>query len=105
MLGAGEGHATLRTMDADQKYLFDLTGYLVLRSVLTPAEIALCNAAIDAHEHEIKIQPAGDPTPPWPPRPGLCAGLPPAARQPLSPPGPRPSAAASARDPPGPLPR
>ena len=69
MLGAGEGHATLRTMDADQKYLFDLTGYLVLRSVLTPAEIALCNAAIDAHEHEIKIQPAGDPTPPWP-----CAG-------------------------------
>ena len=50
-------------MDADQKYLFDLTGYIVLRSVLTPAEIALCNAAVDAHEHEIKIQPAGDPHP------------------------------------------
>ena len=27
-------------MDADDKYFFDLTGYLVLREVLTAAEVA-----------------------------------------------------------------
>ena len=95
-------------MDADQKYLFDLTGYIVLRSVLTPAEIALCNAAVDAHEHEIKIQPAGDPHPTGH-RPAGAAGalLRSSARRSWSfrwPACCRPSAAASARGPSGPLP-
>ena len=36
-------------MTDDEKYLFDLTGYLVLRQVLTPEEVARCNEAIDCH--------------------------------------------------------
>ncbi len=36
-------------MTDDEKYLFDLTGYLVLRDVLTPEEVERCNAAIDKH--------------------------------------------------------
>ena len=36
-------------MDADDKYFFDLTGYLVLREVLTAAEVAALNAGIDHH--------------------------------------------------------
>ncbi|KAL1503143.1 hypothetical protein AB1Y20_011205 [Prymnesium parvum] len=32
-----------------QKYLFDLNGFLVLRNVLTDAELGAANAAIDAH--------------------------------------------------------
>ena len=36
-------------MTDDEKYLFDLMGYLVLRQVLTPQEVARCNEAIDRH--------------------------------------------------------
>ena len=32
-----------------QKYLFDLNGFLVLRGVLSEAEVAAANAAVDAH--------------------------------------------------------
>jgi hypothetical protein len=36
-------------MTEDQKYLFDLTGYLILREVLTQEEVATLNAGIDHH--------------------------------------------------------
>ena len=36
-------------MNADDKYLFDLTGYLVLKDVLTAEETAALNAGIDHH--------------------------------------------------------
>ena len=36
-------------MTDDEKYLFDLMGYLVLEQVLTPEEVARCNEAIDLH--------------------------------------------------------
>ena len=36
-------------MNADDKYLFDLTGYLVLKDVLTTEEVAQLNAGIDHH--------------------------------------------------------
>lgn len=35
-------------MDAKERYFWDLTGYLIVRNVLTPEEIAAANAAIDA---------------------------------------------------------
>ena len=36
-------------MKTDDKYLFDLTGYLVLKDVLTSEEVAQLNAGIDRH--------------------------------------------------------
>ena len=36
-------------MNADDKYIFDLTGYLVLKDVLTAEEVAQLNAGIDRH--------------------------------------------------------
>ena len=36
-------------MNEDQKYLFDLTGYLIVENALTVEEVAQCNAAIDHH--------------------------------------------------------
>jgi ectoine hydroxylase-related dioxygenase (phytanoyl-CoA dioxygenase family) len=36
-------------MDEDEKYLFDLNGYIVIENVLTEDEIALANEAIDHH--------------------------------------------------------
>ena len=36
-------------MNEDQKYLFDLTGYLIIENALTAEEVAHCNAAIDHH--------------------------------------------------------
>ena len=36
-------------MNEDQKYLFDLTGYLIIENALTAEEVAECNAAIDHH--------------------------------------------------------
>ena len=36
-------------MNADDRYLFDLTGYLVLKDVLTSEEVAQLNAGIDRH--------------------------------------------------------
>jgi ectoine hydroxylase-related dioxygenase (phytanoyl-CoA dioxygenase family) len=40
-------------MNEDEKYLFDINGYLVVEQVLTPDEVALCNAAIDHHAEHI----------------------------------------------------
>lgn len=36
-------------MTDDEKYLFDLAGYLVIENVLTPTELTHCNQAIDHH--------------------------------------------------------
>ncbi len=36
-------------MNEEQKYLFDLTGYLVVENALAAEEVAQCNAAIDHH--------------------------------------------------------
>jgi ectoine hydroxylase-related dioxygenase (phytanoyl-CoA dioxygenase family) len=36
-------------MTADEKYLFDLNGYIVVRGVLTPEEVREANARIDEH--------------------------------------------------------
>jgi hypothetical protein len=36
-------------MNADEKYLFDLNGYLVIEGVLSEEEVALANKAIDKH--------------------------------------------------------
>ena len=40
-------------MTDDERYLFDLNGYIVIRSVLTSEEVAKANAIIDKHEHEM----------------------------------------------------
>uniref|UniRef100_A0A7S4A995 Phytanoyl-CoA dioxygenase n=1 Tax=Pseudo-nitzschia australis TaxID=44445 RepID=A0A7S4A995_9STRA len=40
-------------MTEDEKYLFDLNGYLIVRGVLTPEEVADANAAIDRHADEM----------------------------------------------------
>lgn len=40
-------------MNDEQRFLFDLNGYLVIEDVLTPGEIARANEAIDAHQHLI----------------------------------------------------
>ena len=51
-------------MDEKERYFWDLTGYLIVRNVLTPDEIAWANDAIDHYADEIKIDPdnkgAGD---------------------------------------------
>ncbi len=40
-------------MNVDEKYLFDLNGYIIVKNVLTPEEVALANEAIDKHsEHQ-----------------------------------------------------
>lgn len=41
-------------MKDDQRYLFDLTGYLVLRNVLTAEEVARLNEGIDHHASEMQ---------------------------------------------------
>ena len=41
-------------MTDNEKYLFDLTGYLVIKDVLTPEEVVRCNGAIDRHADQIK---------------------------------------------------
>lgn len=40
-------------MNEDEKYLFDLTGYLVLKDVLTPEEVARLNEGIDHHIEQL----------------------------------------------------
>ena len=39
-------------LSADERYLFDLQGYLVLKAVVPPAEVAAANAAIDRRRAE-----------------------------------------------------
>jgi ectoine hydroxylase-related dioxygenase (phytanoyl-CoA dioxygenase family) len=40
------------TMTDDERYLFDLNGYLIVRNVLTSEEVAAANAAIDSHAED-----------------------------------------------------
>lgn len=40
-------------MTPDQRYLFDLNGYIVIRGVLTEAEVAAANAAIDKRQDQM----------------------------------------------------
>ncbi len=44
-------------MNADEKYLFDLNGYLRIKNVLTPEEVVLANEAIDKHIDSMNIRP------------------------------------------------
>ena len=44
-------------MNDDEKYLFDLNGYLIIQNVLTSEEIALANEAIDRHQDQGRIRP------------------------------------------------
>ena len=41
-------------MTDDEKYLFDINGYLVVRDALPAEDVALANAAIDRHAGEIR---------------------------------------------------
>ena len=44
-------------MTDDEKYLFDLQGYVVLKNALTPAEVDVCNEAIDHCRDHIRRRP------------------------------------------------
>lgn len=44
-------------MTDDERYLFDLTGYLVIENALSPEEVAQCNAAIEHHADKITERP------------------------------------------------
>ena len=41
-------------MTEEEKYLFDLSGYLIVRQVLDSTTITRCNEAIDHHADKIK---------------------------------------------------
>ena len=43
-----------RTVNDDAKYVFDLNGYLVLREVMSPDQVARCNRAIDHHADQLE---------------------------------------------------
>jgi len=47
-------------MSEAERYLFDLNGFLVIRNVLTPEQVAACHAAID--DHAAEAVPRSDPT-------------------------------------------
>jgi ectoine hydroxylase-related dioxygenase (phytanoyl-CoA dioxygenase family) len=40
-------------LNDDEKYIFDLNGYRVLRGVLSPEQVARCNEAIDRHADQL----------------------------------------------------
>ena len=40
-------------MTEEEKYLFDLNGFVIVRGVLNQEEIEAANKAIDNHEHEM----------------------------------------------------
>ena len=42
-------------MDAKERYFWDLTGYVVVKNVLNPDQIAAANEAIDLHRDRIRI--------------------------------------------------
>ena len=44
-------------MTEDEKYLFDLNGYLVIEEVLTPDEVAEANQIVDSVQDRIRIRP------------------------------------------------
>ncbi len=41
-------------MTEREKYLFDINGYLVVRNILTDAEVVGLNEAIEANKHELR---------------------------------------------------
>ena len=43
-------------MTDEEKYFFDLTGYLVVREALTPEEVTECNEACDHYEDKIRTR-------------------------------------------------
>ena len=47
----------LYTISEEEKYYFDLRGYLVVRNALTPEEVGECNAAIDHFADQIAAYP------------------------------------------------
>ena len=42
-------------MDEQERYFWDLTGYLVVRNVLTPDELAAANEVVDHYEDRVQI--------------------------------------------------
>jgi len=40
-------------MTDDEKYLFDLNGYLIVRNVLSPGEVKEANKVIDTYQHKM----------------------------------------------------
>jgi ectoine hydroxylase-related dioxygenase (phytanoyl-CoA dioxygenase family) len=52
--------AELYRMSDEEKYYFDLRGYLVVRAALTEAEIGACNAALDHHGESIRTRSVDD---------------------------------------------
>eukprot|EP00961_Rhodomonas_salina_P256166 3462037-Rhodomonas_salina.1 len=50
--------AAAKMMTPTEKYLFDLNGFIVVRNVLTPEEVAAANAAVDAHQVLSPCKPA-----------------------------------------------
>ena len=44
-------------MTDDEKYLFDLTGYLIIPEVLTSEEVESCNTAFDHHIDQLTEYP------------------------------------------------
>jgi hypothetical protein len=70
---------------ADERFLFDLNGFLVLRGILSPEEVAAANAAVDAKQSLLQSRdtaalrntkagtwPHFEPSRQWPPA-DLCA--------------------------------
>jgi len=47
-------HSCRGVCSAEDKYLYDLNGYLVVRGVLTDKELSAANAAIDSHKNDSK---------------------------------------------------
>jgi ectoine hydroxylase-related dioxygenase (phytanoyl-CoA dioxygenase family) len=47
-------------MTDDERYLFDLNGYIVVRNVLTPQQVQQAHDAIDKHAHEFVERNAGE---------------------------------------------
>jgi len=43
-------------MSDEEKYFFDLTGYLVVRGALTPEDVDRCNAAINHYADKIRAR-------------------------------------------------
>ena len=43
----------MSTLSTHEKFIFDLNGFIVIRNVFSPEEIAAANAAIDAHSTDL----------------------------------------------------
>ena len=50
---------SLYTVSEEEKYCFDLRGYLIVSNVLCPDEIEACNAALDHFSDKIQTLEAG----------------------------------------------